>query len=53
MGLRHVEEMMQVRGVFVDHSIVHRWANLRWNGGGDMGIFLNVNMQSQLPASQE
>src|ERR1035437_4913532 len=24
--LRHVEEMMQERGVFVDHSTVHRWA---------------------------
>ena len=23
---RHVEEMMQERGVFVDHSTVHRWA---------------------------
>ena len=26
LRLRHVEEMMQVRGVFVDHSTVHRWA---------------------------
>lgn len=24
--LRHVEEMMQERGVSVDHSSVHRWA---------------------------
>ena len=24
LSLRHVEEMMQERGVFVDHSIVHR-----------------------------
>ena len=24
--LRHVEEMMRERGVFVDHSTVHRWA---------------------------
>jgi transposase-like protein len=23
---RHLEEMMQERGVFVDHSTVHRWA---------------------------
>jgi transposase-like protein len=23
---RHMEEMMQERGVFVDHSTVHRWA---------------------------
>ena len=23
---RHVEEMMQERGVFIDHSTVHRWA---------------------------
>src|SRR5450756_359034 len=26
LSLRHVEEMMQERGVFVDHSTVHRWA---------------------------
>ena len=26
LNLRHVEEMMQKRGVFVDHSTVHRWA---------------------------
>ena len=26
LSLRHVEEMMQKRGVFVDHSTVHRWA---------------------------
>ena len=26
LSLRHVEEMMQERGIFVDHSIVHRWA---------------------------
>ena len=26
LSLRHVEEMMQERGVFVDHSTVNRWA---------------------------
>jgi putative transposase len=26
LSLRHVEEMMQERGVFVDHSTVHRWS---------------------------
>ena len=26
LSLRHIEEMMQERGVFVDHSTVHRWA---------------------------
>ena len=26
LSLRHVQEMMQERGVFVDHSTVHRWA---------------------------
>jgi putative transposase len=26
LSLRHIEEMMQGRGVFVDHSTVHRWA---------------------------
>jgi putative transposase len=26
LSLRHIEEMMQQRGVFVDHSTVHRWA---------------------------
>jgi putative transposase len=26
LSLRHVEEMMQERGVFVDHSTGHRWA---------------------------
>ena len=26
LSLRRVEEMMQERGVFVDHSTVHRWA---------------------------
>src|SRR5450830_485773 len=25
-SLRHIEEMMQERGVFVDHATVHRWA---------------------------
>lgn len=25
-SLRHLEEMMQERGVFVDHSTVHRWS---------------------------
>ena len=26
LSLRHVEEMMRDRGVFVDHATVHRWA---------------------------
>ena len=26
LRLRHIEEMMQERGVFVDHVTVHRWA---------------------------
>lgn len=26
LSLRHVEEIIQERGVFVDHSTVHRWA---------------------------
>ena len=26
LSLRHVAEMMQEPGVFVDHSTVHRWA---------------------------
>jgi transposase-like protein len=26
LSLRHTEEMMQERGVFVDHVTVHRWA---------------------------
>ena len=26
LSLRHVEEMLQERGVFVDHTTVHRWA---------------------------
>ena len=26
LNLRRVEEMMQWRGIFVDHSTVHRWA---------------------------
>ena len=26
LSLRHVEKMMQERGVFVDHATVHRWA---------------------------
>ena len=26
LSLRHVEEMMRERGVFVDHTTVHRWA---------------------------
>ena len=26
LSLGHVEELMQERGVFVDHSTVHRWA---------------------------
>ena len=26
LSLRHVEEMMHERGIFVDHSTVHRWA---------------------------
>ncbi|WP_114971695.1 DDE-type integrase/transposase/recombinase [Rhodoferax ferrireducens] len=26
LGLRHIEEMMQERGVFVDHVTLHRWA---------------------------
>ena len=26
LSLRHIEEMMQERGVSVDHSTVHRWA---------------------------
>lgn len=26
LNLRHIEEMMQERGVFVDHVTVHRWA---------------------------
>ena len=26
VSLRHIEEMMQERGVFVDHATVHRWA---------------------------
>ena len=26
LSLRHIEKMMQERGVFVDHAIVDRWA---------------------------
>ena len=26
LSYRHIEEMMQERGVFVDHATVHRWA---------------------------
>lgn len=26
LSFRHLEEMMQERGVFVDHSTVHRWS---------------------------
>jgi transposase-like protein len=26
LSLRHLEEMMAVRGISVDHSTVHRWA---------------------------
>ena len=26
LSLRHIEEMMQERGVFVDHATIHRWA---------------------------
>ena len=26
LSLRHIEEMMAERGVFVDHTTVHRWA---------------------------
>src|SRR5450631_520179 len=26
LSLRHVEEMMAERGVFVDHATVHRWS---------------------------
>jgi putative transposase len=26
LSLRHIEELMQERGVFVDHATVHRWA---------------------------
>ena len=26
LSLRHIEAMMQKRGVFVDHATVHRWA---------------------------
>ena len=26
LNLRHIEEMMQERGIFVDHATVHRWA---------------------------
>jgi transposase-like protein len=26
LSLRHIEEMMRERGVFVDHATVHRWA---------------------------
>ena len=26
LSLRHIEEMMHERGVFVDHTTVHRWA---------------------------
>ena len=26
LSLRHIEEMMAERGVFVDHSTVHRWS---------------------------
>ena len=26
LSLRHIEEMVHERGVFVDHSTVHRWA---------------------------
>ena len=26
LSLRHIEEMIAERGVFVDHATVHRWA---------------------------
>ena len=25
LSLRHIEEMMHERGVFVDHTTIHRW----------------------------
>jgi hypothetical protein len=33
LSLRHIEEMMQERGVFVDHVTVHRWA-IKVGGSG-------------------
>ncbi|MDG1108289.1 MAG: IS6 family transposase, partial [Burkholderiaceae bacterium] len=27
LSLRHIEEMMRERGVFVDHATVHRWTS--------------------------
>ena len=30
LSLRHLEEMMAERGVLVDHSTIHRWANRHW-----------------------
>ena len=26
LSLRHIEELMHERGVFVDHTTIHRWA---------------------------
>ena len=34
LSLRHIEEMMQERGVFVDHATVHRWAIKMVAGAG-------------------
>jgi len=34
LSLRHIEEMMQERGVFVDHATVHRWAIKMLPGAG-------------------
>ena len=30
LSLRHIEEMMAERGVFVDHATVHRWSIKRF-----------------------
>jgi hypothetical protein len=32
LSLRNIEEMMQQRGVFVDHSTIHRWLQADTDG---------------------
>ena len=50
LSLRHLEEMMAERGVLVDHSTIHRWANRHWQLKGRSRRQGAVSVRGKVPS---
>jgi len=47
LSLRHIEEMMQEREVFVDHATVHRWASKMYPGSPTIARYLTRSPEAK------